>query len=58
MTRWVSILVRVATFPLQPNQMPDFCLSAVDGDFKPTDARLRIFLGGGDPIRDYDKLRQ
>ena len=43
--------------PAEPNAR--FLLKRrLDGDFKPTGARLRIFLGDGDPIRDYDKLRQ
>jgi len=30
----------------------------VHGDFQSAGARLCIFLGNGDPIRDYDELRQ
>jgi hypothetical protein len=30
----------------------------LDSNFKPAGARLCIFLGNGDSIRDYDELSQ
>ena len=43
--------------PAEPNAR--FVLERrLDGDFEATGARLYIFLGNGDPVRDYDKLRQ
>ena len=43
--------------PAEPNAR--FMLERrLDGDFKPTGARLCIFLGNGDAVRDYDKLCQ
>ena len=43
--------------PAEPNA--GFVLERrLDGDFKPAGARLCIFLGNGDSIGDYDKLRQ
>ena len=43
--------------PAEPNAR--FVLKRrLDGDFKPAGARLCIFLGNGDSVGDYDKLRQ
>jgi len=43
--------------PAEPNAR--FVLERrFDGDFKPTGASLCIFLGNGDSVGDYDKLRQ
>jgi hypothetical protein len=43
--------------PTQPNAR--FVLQCrPDGNFKPAGARIRIFLGNGNSIRDYDKLSQ
>jgi len=43
--------------PAEPNAR--FLLKRrLDGDFKPAGARLCIFLGNGDSVGDYDKLRQ
>ena len=30
----------------------------IHGDFQPAGARECVFLGNGDPVRDYDELRQ
>jgi hypothetical protein len=43
--------------PAEPNA--SFVLKcSLDGNFKPAGARLCIFLGNGDSIRDYDELSQ
>jgi hypothetical protein len=43
--------------PAEPNAR--FVLECrLDGNFKPASARLCIFLGNGDSVRDYDKLSQ
>ena len=43
--------------PAEPNAR--FVLERrLDGDFKPAGAWLWIFLGNGDSVGDYDKLRQ
>jgi hypothetical protein len=43
--------------PAKPNAR-FFFKCGLYGNFKPTGARLCIFLGNGDSVRDYDKLPQ